>query len=186
ERAILLATPHGGANLTKLKFLVDVSHFARTVIGGGGGLTKAIAAGIHSAQGEIALDLHPDSLFLRCLGQDRRLGQRYVGYHGDYLSDWTALTLRVGFVALRRVALAQLRRYLPEGALRTQALSALTRLVLPEEVTRGDLIVTSRSADLPTAGQRIGTSLSHLAFLRDPDLIRQVLAVLLRPAAVGE
>jgi hypothetical protein len=177
DRAVLLATPHRGSNLTGLKFLVDLAEFTIDLTGG---LAYAIAGSLPEGRGEIALDLHPDSLFLRSLKPTPPLLARYTVFYGQYLTPLRALALQAAFVRGRELADEHVLAGLPRG-LRQGARGRLDRLRLPREMLSGDLIVSTASAALPGAGRLVRVPLHHQAFRSDPDLIRQVLAVLVGP-----
>jgi hypothetical protein len=174
DRAVILATPHAGSDLTRLKYLADVQEFLGFSLRFG--LTEGIARTLAEGRGEIGLDLHPDSLFLRYLGHDRRLAGRYHVFYGEWLRPVQALALQGTFEALRkqlrqRLALAPLA----EGLLRHEAERLVASLVLPPEVLRGDVIVSAASARLPGAARTTRLRLRHLAFRWDPEAIRLVL-----------
>lgn len=175
EQAHLLGVPNQGSNLTALKFLVDVGAFVGDLPGG---LTQAIALTVPEGRGQIAHDLHPDSLFLRHLGQDRRLAGRYHVYYGEYLSRGEALALEVAFAAWKRLVTGRWATRLMPPTLKRQALPRLPELRLPAEVLRGDLIVSSRSGGLRGAGRVTKTGLRHQALRSDEAVMRQVLAAI--------
>jgi hypothetical protein len=171
DRATLLATPNAGSDLTNLKWLVDLAKFAG---GLGGGLTAALDRAVHEGRGEIALDLHPDSLFLRHLGRAPGLAARYHVYSGQYLSAAQGLALLAGFRAARRLVEERWVSRLEPKAQR-RARRWLEGLRVPQEVLLGDLAVTARSALLPGAGKVTRTRLHHQALKTDAGLIREVL-----------
>jgi hypothetical protein len=177
EHAVLLGTPHAGSDLTRLKFLVDAAEFAvgaRSL-----GLTRTLAEAIPNGKGEIGLDLHPDSLFLRRLGHDRRLAARYHVVVGEYLSPAQALAMSLTFTFSRRWLVRRGLPGLPEGVIKSHATRWLDSLRLPEEVLHGDLVVSTTSASLPGAGRVTRLKLHHLALRTDPEALRVVLTSLL-------
>ena len=101
DRAVLIATPHAGSDLTQLAFLVDLLEFAGVLKNG---LPAAVAQTVSNGRGEMKLDLHPGSLFLRYLGQDARLASRYRIVYGESLNRAEALALQVAFTSAIRVA----------------------------------------------------------------------------------
>jgi pimeloyl-ACP methyl ester carboxylesterase len=173
EHAVLIATPHAGSDLTQLKFLVDLTEFALGTVARGP--VRALATAIPEGKGEIGLDLHPDSLFLRGLGRDRRLAARYHLVVGQYLSPSQALGLRLTFAASRRYLLTRAIPVLPDGVFKTHADRWAGQLRLPLEVLRGDLVVTTVSATLPGAGRVTKLPLHHLTMRTDPKAISVVL-----------
>jgi Zn-dependent protease with chaperone function len=172
DRAVLLATPHAGSDLTGLKFLVDLGELAGELPAG---LSEALARTVPEGRGEVTLDLHPDSLFLRHLGHDAARAARYHVFYGQHLTPAQALALRAAFAAGKRLVAKKWVPRLGPPARRAQAQLWLDELHLPEEVLRGDLIVSVRSAALPGAGRLTRTALHHQAFKSDPALVRQVL-----------
>jgi pimeloyl-ACP methyl ester carboxylesterase len=173
EQAHLLGVPHRGSNLTGLKFLVDLSDFVGELPGG---LGPAVAHAVAEGRGEIAHDLHPDSLFLRHLARGRPAEGRYHVYYGEYLSRRQALALQLAFRAAKRLLRDRWVNGLGSPVLKRQALRWLGELYLPAEVLRGDLIVSTRSAALPGRGPVTKTGLHHQALRTDEALMRRVLA----------
>jgi pimeloyl-ACP methyl ester carboxylesterase len=177
DRAVLLATPHAGSDLTQLKFLLDVLEFCGAVrLGLNGGVDLVLAEG----RGEIGQDLHPDSLFLRALGRDRAAAKRYHVFYGEWLSPAQARLLQAGFLALSQTLQPRAAPQLPEGLLRRQAERLIAALVLPPEIVKGDGVVSAKSANLPGAGRSTRLPLRHLAFRDDPEAIRLVLESITR------
>lgn len=172
DRAVILATPHRGSDLTGLKFLLDLLEFAGSLrLGVTDGVARALAEG----RGEITLDLHPDSLFLRRLGAYRRPARRYHVFFGEMLGPVQALALETAFTALRRELEPRLVPFAPEGLARRQAESLLRSLVLPAEIVRGDGVVALTSGRLPGAASNTKLRLPHAAFRSNPEAMRRVL-----------
>lgn len=176
DRAVFLAVPHAGADTAEFVGLVDVGRFALDLpVGLGHALDDAFDEG----DGQIARDLRPDSLFLRRLGRGTPPVERYRIFYGQFL-DWTqALQVQLAFAAAKQYATEAVTDLVPFPTLRTR----LTRLVetapLPEGVTRGDLVVSARSARLPGVAHTEALPLQHEAFRYDPELIRHVLDAIL-------
>ncbi|MFO0845512.1 MAG: hypothetical protein U0797_24530 [Gemmataceae bacterium] len=177
DRAVLLATPHLGSDLTALKFLVDVQEFFGAVrFGLNGGVERVIAEG----RGEIGQDLHADSLFLRALGKNRAAARRYHVFYGEWLQPARARLLETGFLALGKGLEARLVPTMPEGLLRRQAERLVASLALPAEIVKGDCVVSIKSANLSGAGGSTKLKLRHLAFRTDPEAIRLTLEAITR------
>lgn len=172
DRAFLLATPHQGSNLMPLKYLVDLAQFAVLLKQG---LPDAIAATIPEGRGEITYDLHPDSLFLRHLGQDAKLAARYHVYSGQILDSTQALTLRFAFLAAKTFLKDRVFTRLEMPLLKSQAIALVDGWELPDELLRGDGVVTVRSATLRKAGQTTATACNHLTIVLDEEVMRGVL-----------
>jgi pimeloyl-ACP methyl ester carboxylesterase len=172
DRAVILATPHQGSDLTGLKFLLDLLAFAGSLrFGVADGVAKALAEG----RGEITLDLHPDSLFLRHLAGDRLLARRYHVFYGEFLGPVKGLALETAFTALRREVEPRLLPFAPEGLARRQAAALVRALVLPAEIVRGDGVVSVTSGRLAGAASNTKLRLMHPAFRSDPEAMRRVL-----------
>ncbi len=172
DRAVLMATPHSGSNLTQLKFLVDLQEF---FIAARFGLNEGIQRVIIEGRGEIGQDLHPGSLFFRALGKDRDAAKRYHVFYGEWIVPARARLLEVGFLTLRQTLEPQLLPGMPDGLLKRQAERFLASLELPAEITKGDCIVSVQSANLSGAGKSTKLKLRHLAFRQDEEVMRLVL-----------
>jgi Zn-dependent protease with chaperone function len=175
DRAVFIATPHAGSDLTQLAFLVDLLDFAGLLKNG---LPAAVAETVANGRGEMKLDLHPDSLFLRYLGQGLRRAARYRILYGEALNRAEAIALQVAFLSAVRLANKRWVPGLPEGILREQGTRLFSRLTLPAEILRGDGVVRSQSAILPGVPGPIRLRRNHLALRRAPEVIRHVLEML--------
>jgi hypothetical protein len=173
RRAVFLGTPHGGSDLTELKFLVDAAEFAS---GLAWGLPAAVRHSVREGRGQIGQDLHPDSLFLRRLDAAGLAG-RYQVVAGRAVGLKRGWALRLTLAAARHALRDQVRDRLPAD-LQRQALHVIDRLRLPEEVLDGDLIVSTDSACLPGAARTAILHLPHLALRDDPEVLRLVLTAL--------
>jgi hypothetical protein len=171
DRAALLGVPSGGSLMTDVKVLVDALSF---VEGLKGGLPAALTETITEGKGAITPDLHPDSLFLRYLGRDRRLAKRYLVVYGRYLDGWKALGVRasvdLGKSLLKRV----LREKVASPALRTWGLRLVDEVRARDEVLYGDLVVSVDSARLAGAGRTVATRLDHQALKVNEGVMREV------------
>src|SRR5262249_20274217 len=92
DRAELLAGPNAGRRAAELRLLVDLAAFAGRLREG---CFAAVSRSVAEGQGEVGLDLRPDSLFLRYLGSDRRRAARYHVYTGTSLDWQQALLLQL-------------------------------------------------------------------------------------------
>ncbi len=175
DRAVLLATPQQGSDVLGLKFLIDLLQFAGALrLGVADGISKILAEG----RGEITLDLHPDSLFLRHLGTNPRLARRYDVFYGESLGPLRSLAVETTMAAIRKQAEPRLLPFVPEGILRRQAEALLRSLVLPAEIIRGDGVVSAASGRLAGAASNTKLRLGHAAFRQDPEAMRRVLEVI--------
>jgi hypothetical protein len=176
DRAVFLATPHGGSDLAALRVLLDLGEIAGRREGG---LRARLAELVTEGAGAAAYDLQPDSLFLRRLGHDPERAARYHVFTGRYLSRPEGLALRSALLTIREVARHQVALRVEVPFLRTRALRRLDHLRVPEEVTDGDLAVSLASATLAGASRVTRTRLHHLAFLVSASVREQVLDSLL-------
>jgi pimeloyl-ACP methyl ester carboxylesterase len=173
ERAVLLTTPNEGTSLTTLKFLADLSAFAEELqIGGSGALARMIPEG----QGQISYDVAPDSLFLRYVGHNAELARRYHVFSGECLTRLQVVALGTGIAAAKKIMKDRVLPKIESPVLRRQALRRIDQWHLPREISRGDLVVSVRSALLKDAGQTTRTALNHEQFKTDEPVIRDVLA----------
>lgn len=177
DRAVFLGTPHGGSDLTGLRFVLDLIEFAGGArkLGLGDGVEKLLSEG----RGEIGLDLHPDSLFLRGLARNRKLALRYTLVYGEMLGPIKAKALEVGFAAVRAKAEPLLLPAVPEGIGRRQAEKLLAALVLPAEILYGDGVVSTTSARLSGVNKSTKVRLGHLALRSDPEAMKLTLDAIL-------
>jgi Zn-dependent protease with chaperone function len=171
DRAILLATPNGGSTLVPLKYLVDLAQFAGALKSG---LVEAIAATFPEGRGQITHDLHPDSLFYRHLGSDRKMAARYRVYYGQVLDVGQALALRAGFAAAKTYLRERVFAAVKVPELNRQGEALLDAWPVPDELFFGDGVVTVPSARLPGAAKTVRTRCNHLSILIDGEVMRQV------------
>jgi pimeloyl-ACP methyl ester carboxylesterase len=176
ERAVLLSTPNKGTSLTELKYLADLCAFADELkMNGPGALARMIPEG----DGEIIHDVHADSLFLRRLGHNADLAKRYHVFSGEYLTRVQVLALGTGILAVKRIMMNRILPRLEAPVLRRQAMNRIDQWRMPPEISRGDLVVSVRSALLRDAGRATRTALSHDAFKSDELVIRDVMESIL-------
>jgi pimeloyl-ACP methyl ester carboxylesterase len=176
DRAVMLSTPHLGTHMAALKFLADVSAFAREMRGG---LHGVVSRSVEEGHGAVLNDLQPDSLFLHYLGSSKELASRYHVFSGEPLHQRRIVGLEAALIAsklyLRDHALPRLHSPL----LRRLAEQTIQDWRLPPEITRGDLVVTARSAQLKDAGHVTRTGLRHEQMLHDDDVMDRVISSIL-------
>jgi pimeloyl-ACP methyl ester carboxylesterase len=172
DRAVLLSTPNEGTSVTSLKYLADLSAFFDDLkMNGPGALARMLPEG----DGQIIHDVHEQSLFLRYLGHNADLAKRYHVFSGDYLRPVQVLALGVGIAAAKKVMMNRLLPRIDSPVLRRQALARVERWHLPREISRGDLVVSVRSARLKDAGHSTRTDLNHEQLLKDEEVIEDVM-----------
>ncbi|HTU22487.1 MAG TPA: M48 family metalloprotease [Gemmataceae bacterium] len=173
DRAVLLSTPNEGTGLTSLRYIADLSAFIDELkINGPGALARMLPEG----EGQIVYDVHPDSLFLRYLGHNADLAKRYHVFSGEYLRAGQVLALGLGITAAKRIMMNRLLPHIDSPVLRRQALRRVERWHLPREISRGDLVVSVRSALLKDAGHATRTAVSHEGFKTDENVIQDVIS----------
>jgi pimeloyl-ACP methyl ester carboxylesterase len=177
DKAIFLAVPQAGTRMADLKGFVDVGRF---LIDLPTGFDYAMQNAFDEGGGEIARDLSPDSLFLRRLNRETPPVQRYQIFYGQFF-DWRqALELQVGFVIAKGCAKEVVADLIPFPDLQSRLMRLVTTAPLPEEITRGDWVVSVRSARLPGVARTTAIANHHEAFRYDPEIMRQVLEAILR------
>jgi pimeloyl-ACP methyl ester carboxylesterase len=172
DRAIMLSTPHEGTSLTALKYIADLSAFIDELKENGPG---ALGRMLPEGEGQVVYDVHGDSLFLRYLGHNAELAKRYHVFSGEFLRPGGVIAVGVGITAAKRVMMNRLLPGINSPILRRQAMRRVERWHLPVEISRGDLIVSVRSALLKDAGRATRTPLSHEEFKRDETVIQAVM-----------
>ncbi|MGH7171638.1 MAG: esterase/lipase family protein, partial [Gemmataceae bacterium] len=172
DRAVLLSTPNKGTSLTSLKYLADLSAFIDELkMSGPGALARMLPEG----EGQGVYDVNADSLFLRYLGHNADLAKRYHVFSGEYLRTGQVIALGVGIAAAKRVMTNRLLPRIDSPVLRRQALRRVDHWHLPREISRGDLVVSVRSALLKDAGHATKTTLNHEEFKSDEKVIQEVM-----------
>jgi pimeloyl-ACP methyl ester carboxylesterase len=173
DRAILLSTPNEGTSVTSLKYFADLSAFIDELkMNGPGALARMLPEG----EGQVVYDVHEDSLFLRYLGHNADLAKRYHVFSGECLRPLQVIGLDAGIIAAKRIMTNRLLPRLDSPVLRRQALRRVERWHLPAEISRGDLVVSVRSALLKDAGHATRTALTHEGFSKDEKVIEDVMA----------
>jgi pimeloyl-ACP methyl ester carboxylesterase len=164
EHAVIMATPHEGSDLSRIKFLIDLMEFGGSLrLGFAEGLSKLL----HEGRGEIGLDLHPGSLFLASLGHDAKLAKRYHILYGQVLGPVKSIALETGLAAARDPIEQKLLPQVPPGLLRRQTEALLRVLTFPPEILHGDGVVSMTSAKLAGAAKYDRLPIGHIAFHRD-------------------
>ncbi|MHB1423332.1 MAG: M48 family metalloprotease [Gemmataceae bacterium] len=171
DRAILLSAPNEGTSLAALKYLADLSAFFDELkMNGPGALARMLPEG----EGQVVYDVQTDSLFLRYLRRDAELAKRYHVFSGEYLRPVQVIAVSAGIAAAKRVLMNRLLPCIHSPMVRRQALRRVERWHMPVELSRGDLVVSVRSALLKDAGRATRTPLSHEQFKTDEQVIQEV------------
>lgn len=175
DRAVFLGTPHRGSELARLRLLAAAAEYGRDFAAG---LSLFGPDPQLGSRGQFENDLHPDSLFLRRLGNGADLARRYHIFYGRRLDRLQTPALRTSFAATAPLLRRQLVEQISSQCLRRCARQLFRDLILPEEVLDGDLAVTAQSACLEGAGGVVEMTLDHQALKSDEAVMGKVLQVL--------
>ncbi len=177
DKAILLAVPHGGTRMAELKGFVDVGRFLLDLPDG---FDCAMRNCFDEGGGEIARDLTPDSLFLRRLNRETPPVERYEIFYGQVFDLWQSLEAQAVFVVAKSWLEEGEADFVPVPGLQGRLMRLTAKAPLPEEITRGDLVVSARSAKLAGVSRMTALAAHHEAFRYDPEIMRRVLEAILR------
>ncbi len=176
DRAVFLGTPHLGSDLIAAKFLVDLAKFVdRLPLG----IPEGVDQTIREGDGQIGQDLHPDSLFLRWLGDRPQNGARYHSHAGLHLGTRGRVSLEAGFPAARALARSFLDKNIQRPAWVKEAMLARgDALRLTKEITHGDWIVSVESATAVGAGAKTWEKRHHVSLKDDEEIVKWLLDLL--------
>ncbi len=177
DKAILIAVPNAGTNMAEFKSFLDVGRF---ILDLPDGVDYAMRNEFDEGDGEIARDLKPDSLFLRWLNRETPPVERYQIFYGQFFDLWQALELQAGFVVAKSYLAESIADLVPFPDLQSRFMHLVAKAPLPEEIMRGDLVVSVRSACLPGVSRTTAFAVHHEAFRYDPEIIRRVFEAILR------
>ena len=171
ERIILQGTPNQGSDFAKLRPVVETKQFAKDLKDG---YSQAVENAILDGQGQIAHDLQPGSLFLNHLNNRRPDRSRYAILRGRRYSMAAGQATVLGRWLLKR----KIERSDAPKILRERAVRSLEKIELPEEVRRGDLLVSTQSAELEGVSIVQTFKLRHGKLPKDEKTIAAVLEIL--------
>jgi len=174
DRAVLLGTPHRGSSMVRLRYWLDVPEH----LGLPFDLPSTAGQLNKEREGQIFLDLEPDSLFLNHLGAAGDHAKRHRVVYGQFLSPLKAMAASKTFEIVR----STLRRKVEQErslVLRRQGLAWLNDLRCPEEITHGDGCVSVKSAFLIGSNTIIATKFQHQELRSDSDSISRVFRLLM-------
>jgi Peptidase family M48 len=175
ERIILQGTPNHGSDWVRLRPLIEMKQFIKDLRSG---YSKAIENAILDGQGQIAHDLQPGSLFLNYLNHHKTDRGHYFIMRGRRFSGTRMLVLGQAVVLAKAVLTKKIEASKAPTILRDRALQSLEKFELPEEVRRGDLVVSTESAALEGVTNVQTFKLHHGRLSRDPKPIAATLAIL--------
>jgi pimeloyl-ACP methyl ester carboxylesterase len=175
HRAVLVGVPNRGSDMAALRPLVELLQFFKEVKLG---YSEAMQRTILDGEEQIGFDLAPGSLFLKYLDGGEPRAERYVVLRGQAGGPLA----QIGF----KVAQAELHHHLDRLASRNprqgEFSEFIKRVVFPNEVIDGDLVVTLHSAALPGADRVETVPTWHNNLIHHPNAVR-VLAELVSDAA---
>ena len=145
DRAIFLATPHGGTNMARLKIFVDVGRF---FIDLPHGLDFALANEFDEGRGEIACDLLPDSLFLRRLDREKPPVEKYRIFYGQIFDFFQGVKYQLEFRLAMQYVKDLVAAVVPFPSCQARVRGLVGGLALPDEIAHGDVAVSAASASL--------------------------------------
>ncbi len=170
QQAIFLGTPHGGSNLSSLRFLLEAKQFFGELPLG---FPTALENTLIDGHGQVRYDLEPDSLFFRYLNHPdrRRPLSRYVVIRGRAMKRRYALLAEAGAIGLRNglATVAEKCRLPAED--RDHLVDRVSRFRLPEEITAGDLAVSLENATLAGVPAVHTFPVNHLRMMSHPDVL---------------
>lgn len=174
EQIILQGTPNHGSDWAALRPVVEMKQFVKDL---DEGYSKAIQNAVLDGHGQIAHDLQPHSLFLNFLNRQQCDRSRYAILRGrrfgKSLLFWgQALVLGKTYLG-RKIQSSDAPNLVRERAAQT-----LEKLRLPEEVRRGDLLVSLQSAELEGVSEVQTFKLHHGKLSRDEEAIAATLKLL--------
>jgi hypothetical protein len=174
-RIILQGTPNHGSDLARLRSMIELKQFVSDLRDG---YSDALENAILDGQEQIAQDLGPESLFLNYVNSREVDRKRYAIFRGRRFGR-TRMFLLARSVDVGRIALEQsLDEIEGPAILRERARQSLDQLDLPEEVRKGDLVVSTESAALEGVEDIRTFKLHHGELSRDQETIAATLEIL--------
>ena len=175
HRALFAGTPHTGSSFARLRPVLESQRFVGDLkLGYSAALERLITDG----RGQIALDLEPDSLFLRYLNRHSMSVDRCAVVRGQALSQSQLLVLQLAMTAARNTLQESLASPSEGGTIRTIAARSVDALKVPDEIAGGDLVVSADSAALQGVSRIRTFPLNHVQLTGDADVVRFVLNAL--------
>jgi hypothetical protein len=164
--------------MIRLKALLDTAEFVPLLKQG---LPEAITATVAEGKGQIAIDLQPDSLFLRYLGRDEKRADRYAIFSGQVLTNTEAFVLRQALSKSKEAMRTKVNDANLSAGMRDAALAAVEGLELTEEITKGDGVVSLASAALPgVTRSKVWKRLNHQTLKTDAAVIAEVVRMIIK------
>jgi hypothetical protein len=175
ERIVLQGTPNHGSDLAKLRSVIEMKQFVSDL---SDGYSEAIEKAILDGQEQIAQDLAPGSLFLNHVNACEVDRSRYVIFRGRRFGRTRMFLLNQSMDLGRKLLEQSLHEIEGPAILRERARQSLEHFDLPEEVRKGDLVVSTESAALEGVGEIRTFKLRHGELSRDEEPIAATLEIL--------
>ena len=178
RRAVFVATPHFGSDLSKLRPLLEAKQFFSSLrLGYGDAVEKVIADG----RGQITWDLQPDSLFLQFLNRatNPREVDRYHVINGRAMSALKGMLLKTAVAAVREtIERTAFRSANAPGPLRRGVREWVSELDIPAEIVRGDLAVSLDRSTLEDVASETTFEHTHTKLPDEPDVLSHIIDIL--------
>lgn len=175
ERIILQGTPNHGSDLARLRAVIEMKQFVSDLRDG---YSEAIEKVILDGQEQIEQDLAPKSLFLNDINACQVDRSRYAIFRGRRFSRSRMFLLDKSMDVGRTLLAQSLHEIEGPKILRERAMQSLEQFDLPEEVRKGDLVVSTESAALDGVEDIRTFKLHHGALSRDEETIAATLEIL--------
>ena len=175
DQILLQGTPNHGSDWARLRSVIEMKQFLKDLRSG---YSQAIENAILDGQGQIAHDLQPGSLFLNHLNNRRADRSRYAIFRGRRFGRTRMFVLGQTLVVGKEVLSKEVETAHVPKIVRDRAMQSLDRLDLPEEVRRGDLVVSLESAELEGVREMQTFKLRHGELSRDPETIAATIELL--------
>ncbi len=174
-RLIMQGTPNQGSDLAALEPMIELKQFVSDLKNG---YPKAIEKAILNGQGQIAFDLEPGSLFLTFLNNRQVDRSRYAILRGEKFSGFRVFLLNQAVDLGRSYLTQKVESAKMPTIVKERALQSLEKMKLPEEVRHGDLIVSTKSAELSGVTEIQTFEMHHGELCREPQAINATLQLL--------
>ena len=175
RRAILVATPHQGSNLAKLRPLLEVAQFAYDLRLG---YSEALRRTLLDGDEQITFDLEPGSLFLRYLTEQGGDHSRYLLIRGQVLGPVASFAVTQAANQMRSRIVRMLAKSDVNDPLQSHMNATIQQLTLPPEILDGDLIVATPSAILPDVREDVTLKFSHDDLIHKPEAVETIVEML--------
>ncbi|WP_166827417.1 M48 family metalloprotease [Thalassoroseus pseudoceratinae] len=175
RNALLVATPHQGSNLAKLRPLLEVAQFARDLRLG---YSEALRRTILDGEDQISFDLEPESLFLRYLTEQGGDHTRYTVVRGRVLGPLASFAVSTAADQMRTRIIRTLTKSNTDNPRQSQRNATIEQLTLPPEILDGDLLVATQSAILAGVREDVTLKFSHDDLIHKPEAVEILVELL--------